>query len=300
MAAESNTGFHPDETLASALNRHALSFQSAAMNRTSEMIPVGAYFGMNAAPAAATTSSSAIMMMPGNPGMINSIPGMVQVQPQNSSASSIVLDSIPGLKHDTGLAVEWSVDEQLKLEEGLGKYADEPSILRYIKIAATLREKTVRDVALRCRWMTRKRRKAEEFNAGKKVNSWKDKLVESSSKMNATSALSQSMVGYNLITQRISGTANHLLEQNAQAFSQITANLSAFKLQDNIDLFCEARNNITAILNHMRDMPGIMSQMPPLPVCLNEDLASRVLPNSTQSAMFGSQNGIQLKQEPRC
>lgn len=34
------------------------------------------------------------------------------------------------------------------------RYADEPSIMRYIKIAATLRDKTVRDVALRCRWMT--------------------------------------------------------------------------------------------------------------------------------------------------
>lgn len=33
------------------------------------------------------------------------------------------------------------------------RYADEPSIMRYIKIAATLRDKTVRDVALRCRWM---------------------------------------------------------------------------------------------------------------------------------------------------
>lgn len=34
------------------------------------------------------------------------------------------------------------------------RFADEPSIMRYIKIAATLRDKTVRDVALRCRWMT--------------------------------------------------------------------------------------------------------------------------------------------------
>lgn len=33
------------------------------------------------------------------------------------------------------------------------RYADEPSIMRYIKIAAMLRDKTVRDVALRCRWM---------------------------------------------------------------------------------------------------------------------------------------------------
>lgn len=44
---------------------------------------------------------------------------------QNSSLgpspSSLLLDTVPGLKHDTGLAVEWSVEEQYKLEEGLAK-----------------------------------------------------------------------------------------------------------------------------------------------------------------------------------
>lgn len=34
------------------------------------------------------------------------------------------------------------------------RYAEEPSIMRYIKIAALLPDKTVRDVALRCRWLT--------------------------------------------------------------------------------------------------------------------------------------------------
>ncbi|KAJ0038432.1 hypothetical protein Pint_22614 [Pistacia integerrima] len=79
------------------------------------------------------------------------IPGLLQ--PPNSSSSSTFIDSF-GLKHDTGLAVDWSMDEQLKLEEGLLKYSDEANIMRYVKIAATLRDKTVRDVALRCRWMT--------------------------------------------------------------------------------------------------------------------------------------------------
>lgn len=42
---------------------------------------------------------------------------------QNSLDSSLthVLDSFPGLKHDGGFAVEWSIDEQYKLEEGLAK-----------------------------------------------------------------------------------------------------------------------------------------------------------------------------------
>ncbi|MBA0738581.1 hypothetical protein Gogos_011916 [Gossypium gossypioides] len=79
----------------------------------------------------------------------------------------------------------------------------------------------------------------------------------------------------------VSGTVIHLLKQNSQAFSQITSNLSAFK--DNIDLFCHTRNNITAILNDMRDMPGLMSRMPPLPVSINDDLAISILPGATQT-----------------
>ncbi|EYU35544.1 hypothetical protein MIMGU_mgv1a021761mg, partial [Erythranthe guttata] len=72
----------------------------------------------------------------------------------DSSSSTLAVDSVPGMKHDTGLAADWSIDEQYKLEEGLTKYANEPNVLRYIKIASSLRDKTVRDVALRCRYMT--------------------------------------------------------------------------------------------------------------------------------------------------
>ncbi|MCO5569891.1 hypothetical protein L7F22_023605 [Adiantum nelumboides] len=62
-------------------------------------------------------------------------------------------------------------------------YASELPINKYIKIAATLSEKTVRDVALRCRWMLKreseKRRKAEEQNPPKKSKDKKDKPVDS-------------------------------------------------------------------------------------------------------------------------
>ncbi|KAB5537961.1 hypothetical protein DKX38_015494 [Salix brachista] len=266
------------------------------------MVPIGmgSYFGIN-------TSTSSSLMLPGTSGLIsNNISpagcgsgGIVQAQAGNSSASSsLLLDSVPGLKHDAGLAVEWSVEEQYKLEEGLHKYADEPTILRYIKIAAMLRDKTVRDVALRCSYenfLQRKRRKAEDYNMGKLINNRKDKLVESSSKMNMAAVLPQNMTTYPQMMHHmdqsdplpfegwvsgISGMAR-LLDQNAQAFSQISANLSIFKLQDNIDLLCHARNNITSILNDMREMPGL-SQMPPLPVSINEDLANSILPSTVQ------------------
>ncbi|TYI36350.1 hypothetical protein E1A91_A03G126400v1 [Gossypium mustelinum] len=280
MKTESNTGFYyHGDGLGSILNRHGISFQSAGIDSSSEMIPMSGYF------------ASLPTILPGNSSAITSSPALIQ--PGNSSGSSLLLDSISGQKHEAGFAVEWSIDEQYILEDSLEKYKDEPSIMKYIKIAATLPDKTVRDVALRCRWMQRKRRKPEELNAGKKVNSRKGKLVESSSKVNMPSALPQNMAGYPLMmhhldqngrmsSEGINGTVIHLLKQNSQAFSQITSNLSAFKLRDNIDLFCHTRNNITAILNDMGDMPGLMSRMPPLPESINDDLAISILPGATQ------------------
>ncbi|KAK8265448.1 hypothetical protein V6Z11_D12G177800 [Gossypium hirsutum] len=182
------------------MNQHDISFQSAAIDSSSEMFPMGGYF----AP-----------------------------PPMNFSGNS-------RFTHDTGLAVEWSVDEQYVLKEGLEKYKKEPNIMKYIKIAATLPDKTVRDVALRSRWMQRKRRKPEELNAGKRVNNRKDKLVESSSKMNMPSDLPQNTAPYPLTmhpldqngripSEGIFGTTMHLLKQNSQVLSQITSNLSAYK-----------------------------------------------------------------------
>ncbi|KAJ8574309.1 hypothetical protein K7X08_026114 [Anisodus acutangulus] len=309
MAAESNTGFH---------HHQALSFQSGAIgSSSSEMMLMGNYYsslGMNFNVNNNNGGGGGRVLFSGNPSVItnsgrssNNNPGMSQ---SGSCSSSFLIDSVPGLKHDTGLAVEWTLEEQYKLDEGLIKFANEPSIMKYIKIAATLRDKTVRDVALRCRWMTRKRRKQDDYTLGKKVKDRKEKSAEVSAKAGTSSASPLSFIPYSLSSNHrdrgdvtpsaaLLGT-RHLLEENNQALNQISANLSAVKLQHNIDLFIRTRNNITAILNDMRNMPGIMSQMPPLPVLLNEELASSVLPSTTQPMMFGSTSGIQLKQEPGC
>ncbi|PSR88308.1 Histone H2A deubiquitinase [Actinidia chinensis var. chinensis] len=301
MAAESNTGFRHEGTFGSALSRHAIYFQSGSVNSSSEMIPMVNFFGVN---------STAGMMFSGNSSIVNNNTGTSQTA---NSFGSLLLDSVPGLKHETGFAVEWSVEEQYRLDEGLRKYASEPSIMRYIKIAALLRDKTVRDVALRCKWLTRKRRKQEEHNLGKKMKDRKDKMMESSSKTNISSASASpsDRSPYSLIMnhldhiehmplEALSGTARNLLEKNSQVLSQISANLSTLKLRDNIELFFCTRNNIAAILNDMREMPGIMSHMPPLPVFMNEELANSIFTNASEAMMFGSSSGIRLKQEPGC
>ncbi|KAL7163044.1 hypothetical protein ACSBR2_039189 [Camellia fascicularis] len=281
MAAESNTGFRHGGTFGSPFSRHAISFQSGAINSTSDMIPMANYYGIN---------STAGMVFSGNSSIINNNPGMTQA---GSSSGSFLLDSVPGLKHDADMAAEWSVEEQQRLEEGLDKYAAEPSIMKYIKIAAMLNDKDVRAVALRCRWMT-------------------DKLVASSSKINISSASLLNMAPYCLIPNHLDhnecmpfealcGPTKQLLEQNNRVLSQISVNLSILKLDDNIDLFFRARNNIAVVLKDMREMPGIMRRMPPLPETLNEELANSILPSTSQQAMmFGSSSGVHLKQEPRC
>ncbi|CAN4090397.1 unnamed protein product [Withania somnifera] len=294
MDAESNRGFH----------QQALSFQSGAIgSSSSQMMLMSDYyshFGLNF-----DVNNSGV----GGGCYNNPSSNCPRTNQYGSCSGSFLLDTVPGLKHDTGLAVEWTVEELYKLEEGLIKYANEPRIMKYIKIAATLRDKNVRDVALRCRWILRKRRKPDDYSFGKRVKDRKDKLEEMSS-MSSASASLMSLAPYSLSMYHhvhsdalpsgaLLGT-RRLLEENNQALNKISANLSTFKLQDNVDLFYQTKNNLIAILNNMKNMPGIMSQMPPLPVFLNEELASSLSPSSSQPMMFSCRNGIQLKQEPAC
>ncbi|CAI5457838.1 unnamed protein product [Closterium sp. Yama58-4] len=80
------------------------------------------------------------------------------------------------LLHFPYLSEAWTAEEQRLLDQGLARFpADQfPPAQRYLKIAATLPEKTARDVALRCKWLQRKeagkRRRAEEITAAKKPN----------------------------------------------------------------------------------------------------------------------------------
>ncbi|RAL54615.1 hypothetical protein DM860_001743 [Cuscuta australis] len=303
MAAESNMGFHQQQ---------AWSFQP------SEMIPIGNLYGHHGVNLSVYNSNciSSVgggggggVLCSGNLSMItgsHNSPGMSQA---GTSSPPFLIDTFPGLRHDNGLAMDWSVEEQYKLEEGLVKFANEPNIMKYIKIAATLREKTVRDVAMRCRWVKRKRRKHEDYNIGKKVKDKKDKAADSSLK-NGKASTPSNLATYspavddhdrsNCVNSGALLGSRNLLEENNQALEQISANLSTYKLQDNIDLFFRTKNNITAILNEMGNMHGIMSHMPPLPVYLDEELASSILPNSTQSMMFGSSSVVQPKHEPGC
>lgn len=193
------------------------------------------------------------------------------------------------LRHNPGISVEWTPEEQSILEELLATYGKENNIVRYAKIAMQLNDKTVRDVALRCRWMTKKENsKRRKEDHSRKNKDKKEKITESMPKSshvaNRTNGpfYAQSTTPMDnddgISYKAIGGPAGQLLEQTAQALDQISTNFAAFKIHENIGLFCQARNNIVSILNDMNDMPEIMKQMPPLPVKLNDELASTLLP----------------------
>lgn len=226
----------------------------------------------------------------GTPAAGNNTNGGAAAVPDNS----VVGPTQSALRHNPGLAVEWAPDEQSLLEELLTKYASDSIVLRYAKIAKKLQDKTVRDVALRCRWMSKKEngKRRKDDNSSRKNKDKKEKVTEHLAKSSSHTTnrangppYAQSAVSMDsddgISYKAIGGTAGQLLEQNAQALDQISANFAAFKVHENINLFCQARNNIVSILNDLNDMPEIMKQMPPLPVKLNEELTNSMLPHTS-------------------
>ncbi|XP_033135916.1 uncharacterized protein LOC103843265 isoform X2 [Brassica rapa] len=214
------------------------------------------------------------------------------------------LASVAGVKSEAALVMDWSPEEQFVLENSLAKLTNEPKISKYVKIAATLRDKTVRDVALRCRWMSGKRRKRKENSAGKNI--FNRKVVDTSPELSMLTNVPQQNALYvmnnmchstHMPREGLSDAVMDLLHHNAQAFSQISYNLSVCK--DNISLFDQTRNNISAILTNMKEMPGIMSRMSALPVTVNDGLASHLLLSTTQPTSYTIHPSSHLKQEPR-
>ncbi|AQK47200.1 Putative homeodomain-like transcription factor superfamily protein [Zea mays] len=180
MAADSSMGFHQGIT-ASLYNHHMLSFQS------NSDVGIGggddATGGMVMAPGSVSGGSgNAGLFLSPNTGVVGNAPGVAPLM--NSSGDAFRGTGTPKYKYVTGSPSDWSDREVDILNEGLVRYAREPSIMRYIKIAAMLPNRTIRDVALRCCWATGKerRKKPDGFYTGKKMRDVKpiqDKMVAS-------------------------------------------------------------------------------------------------------------------------
>ncbi|XP_024015752.1 uncharacterized protein LOC18024351 [Eutrema salsugineum] len=208
-----------------------------------------------------------------------------------STAAADNSQTISALRHNPGISVDWTHEEQSLLEDLLAKYASEPTIVRYAKIAMKMKDKTVRDVALRCRWMTKKEngKRRKEDHSSRKSKDKKEKTTDSSAKSSSHLNVHPNGPSYappmmpidtddGISYKAIGGVSGDLLEQNAQMFNQVSSNFSAFQIHENVNILCKARDNILAILNDLNDMPEVMKQMPPLPVKVNEELANSILP----------------------
>ncbi|KAL6582284.1 hypothetical protein OROMI_006298 [Orobanche minor] len=194
---------------------------------------------------------------------------------------------IPTFQYQQTISMDWTLEEQALLEEGLCKYGTESSIIRYAKIALKLNNKTVRDVALRCKWMTRKeisKRRKEDFST-RKSKDRKEKVIDSLAKPShlavrpglshgpgVVSNCNDDIISYN----DMGGTTHQLVQQNAWFFKQISTNLATHQICENISLLSQARDNIFKILISLNDMGAMMKKMPPLPK-VNEELANSIL-----------------------
>ncbi|KAG6536836.1 hypothetical protein ZIOFF_001907 [Zingiber officinale] len=162
MEADHNLNFHYGGFFPpSLINQNVALFQPEATGLTSE----GMYNS-------GEISSMAGMILPGNP-CTQSHTSSVMSLPDNLSGS-IALDPMSPVKHSATVATCWSLEELYVLRQGLMEHATEPTnIMKYIKIAAKLPEKQVRDVAMKCQLIAKeesgKRRKLENYHAEKKV-----------------------------------------------------------------------------------------------------------------------------------
>uniref|UniRef100_A0A804RJU3 Uncharacterized protein n=1 Tax=Zea mays TaxID=4577 RepID=A0A804RJU3_MAIZE len=310
MAADSSMGFHQGIT-ASLYNHHMLSFQS------NSDVGIGggddATGGMVMAPGSVSGGSgNAGLFLSPNTGVVGNAPGVAPLM--NSSGDAFRGTGTPKYKYVTGSPSDWSDREVDILNEGLVRYAREPSIMRYIKIAAMLPNRTIRDVALRCCWATGKerRKKPDGFYTGKKMRDVKDKMVASVPIANFHMTPTTNVIPFSVSTQHpnqqsqvpkeapvVDSATQRLLEENNQLLNQISANNETFKTVENTDLFLRTSNNIKTILSRMSETPGIMSQMPPLPLSINEDHINSLIQLNRLVASYGTTSiSHHTKQEP--
>ncbi|XP_008668360.1 uncharacterized isoform X2 [Zea mays] len=312
MAADSSMGFHQGIT-ASLYNHHMLSFQSnsdvgISGDATGAMVMAPGSVGGG--------SSNAGLFLSANTGVMGNAPG---VAPSRTSSGDALLGTgTPKYKYVTGPPSDWSDREVAILKEGLVRYAREPSIMRYIKIAAMLPNRTIRDVALRCWWSTQgkeRRKKPDGFYTGKKMRDMKpiqDKMVASVPIANFHMTPTTNVTPFSISMQHpnqqsqvpkeapiVDSATQRLLEENNQLLNQISANIKTFKTVENTDLFLRTSNNIKTILSRMSETHGIMGQMPPLPLSINEDHINSLIQLNRLVASYGTTSiSHHTKQEP--
>ncbi|KAL8260716.1 hypothetical protein R6Q59_028669 [Mikania micrantha] len=136
---------------------------------------------------------------------------------------SPVAPSEIALKQTVGPSIYWSRDEQSLLEELIVKYASDSMVMRYAKIAQKLQNKTLKDVALRCRWMTEKEKRKQR----KKKQEKKEEAASEQVKSPSTNHSSGECIDEEISCK--GAAVAQLLEQSDHAINQVSANANVFK-----------------------------------------------------------------------
>lgn len=190
---------------------------------------------------------------------------------------------------------EWTPHEQAALDQAAVKFPAEryQPFERYVRIAATLPRKGVRDVALRLRWLSQARkRKVSEDGPNKRLRRDRCQSIFATQQKpaNAMPQWQQPQMPMPQLDDHgastvgaVGGLVAQLLEQNLHILYQYKQNMHQFKVQENTELLVRFRDNILAVLNQMSSMDGVMSQMPQLPVRMNVELANNFLPAAAGS-----------------
>ncbi|XP_048559816.1 uncharacterized protein LOC125540269 isoform X2 [Triticum urartu] len=334
MAADSSMGFHQGITAAASVynhhhhhhhhnNNNMLSFQSSS----SDVTMGGAGMGLVSMSGGPSSTAGLYHSSPNNHsssnsnnngGVFGNVPVVVQSRSSPGGASRGAGGTTASkYKFVTGSPSEWSDRELNILNEGLTRYAREPNIMRYIKIAAMLPNRTIRDVALRCWWAAGKdrRKKPEGFFTGKKMRDMKpmqDKMFASAPMSNFHMAPTNNLTPFSISMENpnqqcqvpkeapvVDSATQQLLEENNQLLSQIAANIETFKTGENMDLFLRTNSNIKTILSRMSETPGIMGQMPPLQELAHEDKLNSLLQVDRMVQSYSAAHTSHMKEEPR-
>ncbi|KAI7836264.1 hypothetical protein COHA_009854 [Chlorella ohadii] len=206
------------------------------------------------------------MMPPGAAAAIAAFPAAMAVALPPPAAGFVAPPSYP-------VSLDWTEEEQRALEAGMQRYPPDrfDVVQRYVKIAAMLPRKSVRDVALRCRWtlnqqLLKKRKPGES-------------LVPPAGGLGGAKKPLGAAPGLLPPKAPALPPVPMLLESNLTILNEFRSNMADFKVHENTQLLVQFRDNILAIINAMEAMGGVMAQMPQLPVRLNVDLANNFLPS---------------------
>ncbi|XP_042378515.1 uncharacterized protein LOC121971348 [Zingiber officinale] len=221
-------------------------------------------------------------------GLINHMDATTSVQ---YSAGSMLREPVPGFTHVSGSPAYWLQEEIEILHIGLIKYSHLVGIRKYTMISFMLPKKTIRDVALRCQWITHKengkRQKTKEFHTARKAKDMQDKIGGAPSAANISRAprlLSGNRMKIQDIIPSEAPSLERILDENDKVMDEIVKNINRGTLEENVNIFRYVKNNISIVNDRISAMsstldkfPGSMRQMPTLQVFVNDELLASLI-----------------------